>query len=233
MIRDLEEKLHNLKILMEKGKIKFLDDPSLKESFRKVMTSSNGKIIESTVDSTIQVILLALEAAKLDKKPNLFSPQEIEKLRSMSAEEKEKLFLSLPREKGASYKEIFMRISTLEDFYHIISKTNEFENIFNISVKSVGRNPADVLKDYIVLEIRKFYELASKEKRVKLPEAPTYWEKLRDLRDIRIAHPDTTSQSNEDSAKLYRTIDEIGLDNILNDFKRYALTCMYLIINSK
>ena len=152
----------------------------------------------------------------------------------MNKEERERYFLSLPREKAASYKEIFMRVETLEDLFYIISNLpkESFKNIFNLLVKDVGENPANILKDYIVLEIRKFYELVYKEKRVKLPPVPEYWTKLRDLRDIRIAHPDTKNKSNEEVEKFYRSLDEIGLDKIVGEFKIYARRCINLINES-
>lgn len=159
----------------------------------------------------------------------------MEKIKLMSKEEREKYLFSLPREKAASYKEIFMRVVMLEDFYIIISNIpkESFKNMFNLSIKEVGENPADILKDYITLEIRKFYQLAYLEQnRFKFPMAPNYWTKLRDLRDVRIAHPDTTNKTNEDVAKWYRAVDEIGFDKIVNEFKQYAETCITLVNKS-
>lgn len=164
----------------------------------------------------------------------------IKKVRSMSKEEREKYFLSLPREKAAAYKEIFMRVVMLEDFYPILSNTpkESFKNEFNISIKNVGENPADILKDYIILEIRKFHQLSHHEKKIKgveLPPVPEYWTKIRDIRDARIAHPSKRNEfkSNKDVEKLYRPIDEIGLDKIVEEFKQYAQECIGLVNKSE
>ena len=164
-----------------------------------------------------------------------FDDDFLKKIKSMSKEEMEKYFLSLPREKVASYKEISMRVVMLEDFFYIISDSSKesFKNIFNIKIKEIGANPADIIKDYVLLEIIKFYQLAHKEKnRFRLPTAPEYWNKLKDIRDARIAHPDTKNKSNQDVEKLYRAVDEIGFDKIVNEFKKYAETCINFVNNS-
>lgn len=164
-----------------------------------------------------------------------FNEEMLRKVKSMNKEEREKYLLSLPREKAASYKEIFMRVEELEDFFYILSNLpkESFKNIFNLLVKEVGENPANILKDYIVLEIRKFYELVYKEKRVKLPPVPEYWIKLKELRDVRIAHPDIKNDSNEEVEKFYRAIDEIGLDKIVDEFKVYARKCIDIMNKSE
>jgi hypothetical protein len=159
----------------------------------------------------------------------------IKKIKSMSKEQMEKLFLSLPREKAAGYKEIFMRVVMLEEFYQILSNlpNGSFKNTFNLSIKNIGGNPADSLRDYIILEIRKFYELVHKEKKIGLPPIPEYWTKLRDIRDFRIAHPTKKElKSNEDVEKLYRPINEIGLDKIIEEFKQHAKLCIGLVNES-
>lgn len=162
-----------------------------------------------------------------------FDEDFLEKVKSMNRDEMEKFFLELPRERGAEYKEIFVRVEILEEIYYIVSNLpkESFKNKFNLKIKEVGGNPADVLKDYLVLEIKKFYELAHKEKRFKLPKIPDYWPSLKDIRDFRIAHPDAENKfkSNEDVEKLYRAIDHIGLDKIVEDFKEYAKTCMKIV----
>src|SRR3989344_7273392 len=155
-----------------------------------------------------------------------FDENLIEKVKAMSKEEMEKFFLSLPREKGAEYKEIYVAVMILEDLYYVLTDLpiETFKSEFVKKIKEVGGNPADRLKDYILLEIRKFYELVFHEKRYKLPRLPDYWEKIKSIRDQRIAHPDKKNQfkSNEDVERLYRAIDEVGFDRIFNDFKYYA-----------
>jgi hypothetical protein len=159
-----------------------------------------------------------------------FDEDLIEKAKSMSKEEMEKFFLSMPREKGAEYKEIYVAVMILEDLYYVLTDLpiESFKSEFVKKIKEVGGNPADRLKDYILLEIRKFYELAFHEKRYTLPKLPDYWEKIKSIRDQRIAHPDKKNQfkSNEDVERLYRAIDEVGFDKIFNDFKKYAKECL-------
>ena len=91
-----------------------------------------------------------------------------------------------------------------------------------------GSNPANVLRDYIILEIKKFYELAHLEKLDKLLPPPEYWTELKAFRDVRIAHPSEGKKFkiNEDVEKLYWNIEKIGLDRIMEDFKKYAKTCI-------
>lgn len=162
-----------------------------------------------------------------------FDENLFKKISFMSEEEREKYFLSLPREKGAEYKEIYVCVMILEDLYYVLSELPKeaFKSEFVKKIKEIGGNPADRLKDYIILEIRKFYELAFHEKRYTLPKIPEYWDKLKDIRNERIAHPDKENKfkSNEDVEKLYRSIDEIGLDKIVEDFKRYAKECFNLV----
>ena len=165
----------------------------------------------------------------MESKESGFDEELIKKIKSMSKEEMEKYFLRLPREKAASYKEIYMRVLMLEDFYVILSELpkESFKSRFNFKIKDMNGNPADALKDYIVLEIKKFYELASQANNgLRLPPAPDHWTILGKIRDMRIAHPDTESKSNEDAQKLYREIDKVGLDNIVEEFKKYAIGCI-------
>jgi len=159
-----------------------------------------------------------------------FDENLIEKVKAMSKEEMEKFFLSMPREKGAEYKEIYVAVMILEDIYYVLTDLpiEAFKSEFVKKIKEVGGNPADRLKDYILLEIRKFYELAFHEKRYILPQLPEYWDRIKSIRDKRIAHPDKENnfKLNEDVEKLYRAIDEIGFDRIFIDFKKYAKECL-------
>lgn len=159
----------------------------------------------------------------------------IKKLKRMSKKEREEWFLNQPREKAASYKEIFMRVIELEDFYIIISKLpkNSFNSEFNKKIIELGGNPANSLKDYIILEIRKFYELAHEERnRFRFPNPPMYWEELKNIRHDRIAHADKKSKYNRDVEKYYEVINKIGFDNIVDDFKKYGKNCISLVNNS-
>lgn len=162
-----------------------------------------------------------------------FDEELINKVKSMSEKEREKFFLALPRERGAEYKEIYMAVIILEDLYYALSELpkESFKSDFVKKIIELGGKPADRLKDYIILEIKKFYELAFHEKRYSLPEIPKYWEKIKEIRDYRIAHPDKKNnfKTNEDVERLYRAIDEIGLDKIVEDFKQYAKECLNLI----
>lgn len=162
-----------------------------------------------------------------------FDEDFMKKIKSLSKEEREKYFLSLPREKGAEYKEIYIAVIILEDLYHVLSKLPKeaFKSEFIKKIIELGGKPENRLKDYIILEIKKFYELAFHEKRCTLPEIPEYWKKIKDIRDKRIAHPDKDNKfkSNEDVEKLYRAIDKIGLDNIVEEFKQYANKCFEII----
>jgi len=162
-----------------------------------------------------------------------FDKDLINKLKSMGDKEREEFFLSMPREKGAEYKEIYVAVIILEDLYYALSKLPKeaFKSEFVKKIIEFGGKPEDRLKDYFILEIRKFYELAFHEKRYTLPEIPEYGEKIRDIRNKRIAHPDKDNEfkSNEDVEKLYRAIDEIGLDKIVEEFKQYAKKCFEIV----
>lgn len=162
-----------------------------------------------------------------------FDEEFVNKLKSMGEKEREEFFLALPRERGAEYKEIYISVIILEDLYYVLSKTPKeaFRSDFIKKIIEFGGKPANRLKDYIILEIKKFYELAFHEKRHSLPKIPEYWRRIKDIRDKRIAHPDKHNKfkSNEDVEKLYRSIDEIGLDKIVEDFKQYAKKCLNIV----
>ena len=226
---DLNKELLHLRKLMEEGKIKLLK--SMAEPLRNIKKGPDGTVVEDTVSGSVRALLLAIKAAENDKmEMREIDEFFLEKMMSMSKEEREKYFLSLPREKAAGYKEIFMRVIELEDFYFILSDLPKetFKSKFNLGIIEFGGNPANVLRDYMILEIRKFYELAYKEGMTELLPPPEYWTKLRDFRDARIAHPSMESEFklNEDVEKLYWVIDEIGLDKIIEDFKQYAKICI-------
>jgi hypothetical protein len=226
---DLNKELLHLKKLMEEGRITLLK--SMAEPLRNVKQNPDGTVVEDSVSGSIRALLLAIRAAE-DNRIEFGEINEdfLEKIKSMSKEEREKYFLNLPREKAAGYKEIFMRVMQLEDFYMILSDLpkEKFRSEFNLGIIELDGNPADSLKDYIILEIRKFYELAYKEELVERLPPPEYWTKLRDFRDARIAHPSKGCdfKLNEDIEKLYGVIDEIGLDKIVEDFKKYAKRCI-------
>lgn len=232
---DLNKELLHLRKLMEEGKIKLLS--SMAEPLRNIMKNSDGTVVEDTVSGSVRALLLAIKAAEDDKmEMREIDENFLKKIMSMSKEEREKYFLNLPREKAAGYKEIFMRVMELEDFYFILSDLPKetFKDRFNLGIIEFGGNPADVLKDYIILEIKKFYELVYKEGMAELLPPPEYWTKLRDFRDARIAHPSMQCEFklNEDVEKLYRIIDEIGLDKIIEEFKQYAKICINHMIKS-
>ena len=214
---------------MEEGKIKLLQD--MAPSLRKIHKTSDGRVMEETVDGRVRALLLAIKAAEDDRiEFGEINEDFMKKMMSMSKEEREKYFLSLPREKAAGYKEIYMRVMQLEDIFFIIYELPEetFKSKFNKRMMGFEGNPANVLRDYIILEIRKFYELAHKEELVELLPPPEYWTELRDFRNARIAHPSRGCdfKLNEDVEKLYWVIDEIGLDKIMEDFKKYAKICI-------
>jgi hypothetical protein len=169
---------------------------------------------------------------KMNKKIK-FDEELLKKLKLMDKKEQEDFYLSLPREKGAEYKEICIAVDILEDLYYTLSKLPKeaFNSEFIKKIIEFGGRPEDRLKDYIILEIKKFYELAFHEKRYALPKIPEYWIKLKDIRDKRIAHPvkEKEFKSNKEIAKLYLSIDEIGLDKIVEDFKKYAEECLNII----
>jgi hypothetical protein len=226
---DLNKELLHLRKLMEEGRITLLK--SMAEPLRNVKQNSDGTVVESSVSGSIRALLLAIRAAE-DGRLEFGDIDEkfLEKMMAMGKEEREKYFLSLPREKAAGYKEIYMRVMQLEDIFFIIYELPEeaFKSKFNKGMIGLGGNPADILRDYIILEIKKFYELAYKEKLTELLPLPEYWAKLKDFRDSRIAHPSKGCdfKLNEDVEKLYRVIDEIGLDKIMEDFKKYAKICI-------
>ena len=228
-VMDLSKELLHLRKLMEGRKIKLLTN--MTEPLRAIKEKPDGTVVESTVDGNVKALLLAIRAAENSKiEMGEINESLLEKIKSMSEEKREKYFLGLPREKAAGYKEIFMRVMQLEDFYIILSNLPQetFRNEFNLGIIELGGKPANSLKDYIILEIRKFYELAFKEKLTELLPPPEYWTELKNFRDARIAHPSKGCdfKSNEDVEKLYRPIDEIGLDKIVEDFKQYAGTCI-------
>jgi hypothetical protein len=233
---DLNKELLHLKELMEAGRIKLLKE--MEEPLKNIKKNSDGTVVEETVSGSVRALLLAIKAAenngkKVEKEE--INEELLKKIMSLSKEQREKTFLSLPREKAAGYKEIYMRVMMLEDFYFILSNLpkESFKDMFNLSIKDIGGNPANALRDYIILEIRKFYELVSK-KEIELPPVPEYWTKLKDFRDARIAHPSKASEYklNEDVEKLYWTIDEIGFDKIMEDFKQYAKSCIDIVNES-
>jgi hypothetical protein len=220
---------------MEDGKIHLLKE--MAEPLRKVLTKSDGTVVEGTVGGKVRALLLAIKAAEsdvIDMKD--INEDYLEKLISMDKKEREEHFLSLPREKAASYKEIFMRVLELEDFYIIISRLpeEEFKCKFNKLIIGLQGNPADILRDYILLEIKKFYELVSKEKIEGLPEPPEYWIEIKRFRDSRIAHPTLNKEfeSNKDVHELYEIINKIGLDEIVEEFKQYAKKCIDIVNSS-
>ncbi len=170
---DLNKELSNLKKLMEEDKIIFSKD--IAEPLRKVMQRPDGTVVEETVDKGIRAVLLAIKAAETDVIDiGDINEDYIQKLMAMSKKERKERFLSLPRERAAAYKEIFMRVMELEDFYIIISRLpeEEFKCKFNRLMIRLEGNPADILKDYILLEIRKFHELMHNEEGVELPPHP-------------------------------------------------------------
>ena len=228
---DLNEALQHLKELMEKGKIHLIEE--MAEPLRNIMKTSDGKVVEKTVDRKVKALLLAIRAAESDViDMSDINEKLLQKMMSMDVEERNKYFLSLPREKAAGYKEIAMRVDELVDFYQIISglSESEFNSKFNKLMIWLGGNPANILKDYIILEIRKFHELMYNEKNAKLPKIPDYWEKIRDIRHNKIAHPTKSDlESNEDVDRLYRAINEIGLDKIVEEFKKYSIECIKII----
>ncbi len=226
---NLNKELLHLKKLMKEGRITLLE--SMTEPLRNVMQNSDGTVVEDTVSGSIRALLLAIRAAEDDRMEfGEIDEDFLKKMMSMGKEEREKYFLSLPREKAAGYKEIFMRVMELEDFYFILLDLPKetFKSEFNRAIIEFEGNPANVLKDYILLEIRKFYELAYKEGLTELLPPPKYWTKLRDFRDTRIAHPSKRCdfKLNKDVEKLYSTIDKIGFDKIVEEFKQYAKICI-------
>jgi len=202
---DLNKELQHLKKLMEEGKIKLLEE--MAPSLRKVKVDIEGNIIEESVDGSVRALLLAIKAAESD----IIDMNEIDqdflgRMMSMDEEDRGKYFLSMPRERAVSYKEIFMRVEELEDLYFIISDLPEkvFKSKFNKLMIKLGGNPASILKDYIILEITKFHELMEKEKGIKLPPLPEYHKKIIVIRSNRIAHPiNKRFKSNKDVEKLY------------------------------
>ncbi len=235
---NLNKELQNLKKLMEEGKINLLEE--MTEPLRKIMKNPDGSVVEETVDSRVRALLLAIKTAENDKieiRMEDIDEDFLEKMMSMSKEEREKYFLSLPREKAAGYKEIYMRVMQLEDLFFIIYELPKeiFKSKFNKTMMKFEGNPANVLRDYILLEIKKFYELVHLEKLDKLLPLPEYWVELKTFRDARIAHPSEGKKFkiNEDVEKLYWDLKKIGLDKIMEDFKQYAKICMNHVIESE
>lgn len=227
--KDLNKELLHLRKLMEEGKIKLLQE--MAEPLRKIMKNPDGTVVEETVDGSIRALLLAIRAAEDDRMEfGEIDEEFLKKMMSMSKEEREKYFLSLPREKAAGYKEIFMRVMQLEDLFFIIHELPKetFKNKFNKMMIGFEGNPANILRDYIILEIKKFYELTHLEKLDKLLPPPEYWTELKAFRNARIAHPSEAKKFkiNEDVEKLYWNLEEIGLDKIMEDFKKYAKICI-------
>jgi hypothetical protein len=229
---DLNKEILRLKRLMEDGKISLL--PSMADSLKNVRKNPNGTVVEDTVDASVRALLLAIKVAEDDKRETEeFDDEFISKIKSMGKKEREEFFLNMPREGGAEYKEIYVAVIILEDLYYALSNLTKeaFKSDFVKKIIELGGKPEDRLKDYILLEIKKFYELASKDKEYSLPEAPKYWKKIKDIRDDRIAHAVKKSdfKTNRDVANLYYAIDKIGLDKIVEDFKLYARKCLNIV----
>lgn len=128
-------------------------------------------------------------------------------------------------------------ILCLEDFINCINihkidlKSQRNKNLINFNKDVLNNkdfNPAGVLKDYIYLEANSFFVYAKELKLSKgdknMPDLPNYLKKLKDFRDVMVAHRDKKEKSNfpEDWIELQQKISKsIPIRNLIKDVNDY------------
>ena len=92
----------------------------------------------------------------------------------------------------------YVAIRKLIDFIQVLEK-NEKDYIDEINIKickDTDIHPSDILSHYIVLEACNFYEVFShmKKRNSYLPDLPSYFDKLKKVRNKVIAHKDNREE---------------------------------------
>jgi hypothetical protein len=152
----------------------------------------------------------------------------LEKLRKLSREDFIKYVETLPMKKYFRLAYSFEVVMKILDFKVLIDKyKSELEWIGNKELVSSTDNfkPSESLNEFIILEISSFYTNAHNfiEMGDDLPQIPPYWKILKDFRDAIPGHRDKEENFKviSDWITAHQKVDDIGLNNIISDFKDY------------
>lgn len=120
----------------------------------------------------------------------------------------------------------YINVMMLIDFMEVIEKnSNQLKNSFSLEHLKKHVKPSAILVDYIMLEISNFYSKVHKMKKEGslLLELPSYWEIIRDYRNLMPGHRDKDHELKTlaDYTSSIKILDSIGIPKIVDDFIEY------------
>ncbi len=161
----------------------------------------------------------------------------IEKYKNMSEEEVKEHLRKGYMKKYDRLNYAFVRIDMLLDYIRVLKEhKTELQSPGSRVVVASGKkfNPV-MLSEYVVLEITSFYNLVRQIKEEEqisdLPDNPDYWPIIRDFRNQITSHLDKEGrfQTTAEWMDQYNKVDEIGIDKIVNQFKKDYYQCYKLL----
>lgn len=164
--------------------------------------------------------------------------EHIEKYKTMSEDQIKEYVRKSPMGKYDRLKFAYVRVDMLLDFMRVIR--NHKSELQSPGIKVIVESgkeidPADLLNEYIILEITSFYSLLrkikEKERLDELPNMPEYWDIIINFRNQITAHLDKYGRIKDNSEWMEQceNVDKIGMTKIVEQFKKDYFKCIELL----